>query len=394
MGSPKTVQAPDPIDPNQSMGQYLFGNEFESSGKGVTDDYFQQQLLDAESKYRPEYTALELADINTMAYGTEDQTGLFDLLESQSKQAGELQRDELNKQRADDVAALQEFSPSVTQAYRDADPYSTELADLQSQQAKDIIEGGASDAENLLGERGMEFAASTGELTPLEKRNAEQQARISAQARGREMGSMGEYSELQSRMAEELNKRERELQLGSSLLGQQSGMQQQRFGQGQQALQSAYGMQRGISGDLGATILGRPSQSIGLGGQMLGYAQQGASGQMGPQLFDPNVGLNMAMQDQSNQMQANVANSANQAAYSGALFGAAGSAAGGFCWVAREVFGETNPKWEQFRDWLTQKAPRWFHDLYMKHGESFALFISDKPLLKLIVRTWMNSRIK
>jgi len=398
MGSPKTVQAPDPIDPNQSMGQYLFGNEFESSGKGVTDDYFQQQLLDAESKYRPEYTALELADINTMAYGTEDQAGLFDLLEGQSKQAGELQRDELNKQRADDVAALQEFSPSVTQAYRDADPYSTELADLQSQQAKDIIEGGASDAENLLGERGMEFAASTGELTPLEKRNAEQQARISAQARGREMGSMGEYSELQSRMAEELNKRERELQLGSSLLGQQSGMQQQRFGQGQQALQSAYGMQRGISGDLGATILGRPSQSIGLGGQMLGYAQQGASGQMGPQLFDPNVGLNMAMQDQSNQMQANVANSANQAAYSGGLFGAAGSATGmfnfGSCWVAREVFGETNPKWEQFRDWLTQKAPRWFHDLYMKHGESFALFISDKPLLKLIVRTWMNSRIK
>ena len=400
MGRPKAVKAPEPIDPNQSMGEYLFGQEYKSRGTGVTDEYFQQRLLDAEAKFRPEYTALELADINTMAQGTEDQAGLFDLLEQQSEQAGELQRSELQKQRAEDVSALQEFSPKVAQAYRDADPYSTELADLQSQQAQSIIGGGATDAENLLGQRGMEFAASTGELTPLEQRNVQQQARMAAQSRGREMGSMGQYGELQARMAEELSKREREMQLGSALLGQQAGMQQQRFGQGQQALQSAYGMQRGISGDLGATILGRPSQSIGLGGQVLGQAQMGASGAMGPQLFDPNVGLNMAMQNQSNQMQANVATAANRTAYSGALIGAAGGMAGGFasrpasCWVAREVFGETNPKWEQFREWLTQKAPRWFHDLYMKHGESFALFISDKPLLKLIVRTWMNSRIK
>ena len=394
MGRPKAVKAPDPIDPNQSMGEYLFGQEYESRGTGVTDEYFQQRLLDAEAKFRPEYTALELADINTMAQGTEDQAGLFDLLEQQSEQAGELQRSELQKQRAEDVSALQEFSPKVAQAYRDADPYSTELADLQSQQAQSIIGGGATDAENLLGQRGMEFAASTGELTPLEQRNVQQQARMAAQSRGREMGSMGQYGELQARMAEELSKREREMQLGSALLGQQAGMQQQRFGQGQQALQSAYGMQRGISGDLGATILGRPSQSIGLGGQVLGQAQMGASGAMGPQLFDPNVGLNMAMQNQSNQMQANIATAANKTAHSAALIGAAGGAAKGFCWVAREVFGETNPKWEQFREWLIQKAPRWFHDLYMKHGESFALFISDKPLLKLIVRTWMNSRIK
>jgi hypothetical protein len=284
----------------------------------------------------------------------------------------------------------------VVEAYRAADPYSTGLADLQSQQAQDIIGAGASEAEQLLGKRGLELASSTGQLTPLEQRNVQQQARLAAQSRGREMGSLGQYGEMQSRMAEELTKREREMQMGSALLGQQAGLQQQRFGQGQQALQSAYGMQRGISGDLGATILGRPSQSIGLGGQVLGHAQQGAAGQMGPQLFDPNMGVNIAMQNQANQTsyggamaQAGAARSAGTMGMLGTL----GGAAIGLCWVAREVYGESNPNWLKFRSWLLSDAPSWFVKLYARHGERFAKFISNKPLLKSAIRSWMNSKI-
>jgi hypothetical protein len=51
---------------------------------------------------------------------------------------------------------------------------------------------------------------------------------------------------------------------------------------------------------------------------------------MGPQLFDPNVGINMAMQNQSNQMQANIAGAANKTAIIGAGIGAAGDIIGGF----------------------------------------------------------------
>jgi hypothetical protein len=473
MGKKSSPAAPEPIDASKSMGEYLFGKDF-GSFQGITDPELQKRLIGAEAQFRPQYTALELADINVMARGleagtkanpayaqaqqdiasleaklastpqqitqretyrsgrstrtrsksvknpeyarieaelnaqrsrfknleptttTSAQPGLFDLLEEQSQRAGELQRSELKKQRSEDVAALQEFSPQVVEAYRAADPYSTGLADLQSQQAQDIIGAGASEAEQLLGKRGLELASSTGQLTPLEQRNVQQQARLAAQSRGREMGSLGQYGEMQSRMAEELAKREREIQMGSALLGQQAGLQQQRFGQGQQALQSAYGMQRGISGDLGATILGRPSQSIGLGGQMLGQAQQGAAGQMGPQLFDPNMGVNIAMQNQSNQTnyagamaQAGAARSAGTMGMLGTL----GGAAIGLCWVAREVYGESNENWLKFRGWLLSDAPAWFVKLYARHGERFAKFISNKPLLKSAIRSWMNSKI-
>ena len=81
--------------------------------------------------------------------------------------------------------------------------------------------------------------------------------------------------------------------------------------------------------------------------------------------------------------------------WGGAILGAVGSIAGGFigCWVAREIYGQDNPKWMLFRAWLLEDAPRWFVDLYMKHGERFAKFISNKPWLKAIIRRWMDKKI-
>ena len=63
------------------------------------------------------------------------------------------------------------------------------------------------------------------------------------------------------------------------------------------------------------------------------------------------------------------------------------------CWVAREVYGPENPQWLQFREWLINKAPRWFFNLYKKYGQQFAKFISDKPKLKKLVKLFMDSRI-
>ena len=63
------------------------------------------------------------------------------------------------------------------------------------------------------------------------------------------------------------------------------------------------------------------------------------------------------------------------------------------CWVAREVYGKSNPEWFLFRAWLEYDAPKWFKKLYKKHGENFATFISDKPMLKYIIRKLMDSVI-
>jgi len=156
-------------------------------------------------------------------------------------------------------------------------------------------------------------------------------------------------------------------------------------------------MQRGMAGDVGMTLLGRPTQSIGLGGQVLGQSQGLAAGPMGPQLFDPNVGINMALQQRGQDMSLMGANAQAKATQTAGMYQAIGSIAGGFagkCWVAREVYGVCDPKWIQFREWLTNEAPNWFDNLYIKHGEKFAKFISNKPKLKSIIRKWMDTKIK
>lgn len=430
MGGKGSPAPPPPIDPGKAMGEYLFGQNFQSF-KGVTDPRLQQRILSAEQRFRPQYTALELADIGVMARGlgeaevanprytdTQDRIsslqaelaktpaqisttqtygrgmkrtvkkdnpkraelekeiaaqkktlsnlkptmmrsatpGLFDLLEEQSTRAGKLQREQLGLQREDDVAALQKFAPQVVDAYRDADPYSTGLAEQQTAMAEDL------------------YQRSQG-LNPEQQRLVDQQALGMAQRQGRVTD--------QSAVAGQLLGRENYL----------SGLRSEAAGMGQQA----FGMNRALAGDVGMTILGRPSSAIGLGGTMLGQAQQGAAGPMGPQLFDPNVGINMALQQrgqdvtfQGMQAQANAAERAG-------LMSAAGSIAGGFaagCWVAREVYGIENPKWLEFRHWMFNDAPSWFRNLYLSYGERIAKFISNKPLIKSIIRTWMNTRIK
>ena len=63
------------------------------------------------------------------------------------------------------------------------------------------------------------------------------------------------------------------------------------------------------------------------------------------------------------------------------------------CWVAREIYGEHNPNWRIFRYWLETDAPKWFHDLYVRYGKQFASFIKNKPLLKTIIKKWMDTKL-
>ena len=248
-------KAPPPIDPGESMGKYLFGQDFESFG-GVTDPALQERLISAEEQFRPRYAALELKDIATFARGTEDAPGLFDLLEESGRRAGEIQRESLAEQRAADVAALQEFSPQIVEAYRMADPASARLADLQAAQAERL------------------FAEAEGPLSPERRRMAEQQARAGSLARGR----LGDESSI-----------------AAEILGREqfkAGLRQE----ARQAGQLGFGQSRALAGDIGSVLLGRPSQALAMGQGVLGQAQGQAAGPMGPQLFDPNVGINLALQ--------------------------------------------------------------------------------------------------
>lgn len=64
------------------------------------------------------------------------------------------------------------------------------------------------------------------------------------------------------------------------------------------------------------------------------------------------------------------------------------------CWVAREVYGQDNPKWMQFRKWVIFYSPRWFYRAYLKHGEKIAEFLKGKDLLKKPIRKFMDAKIE
>jgi hypothetical protein len=357
-------KAPPPIDPGQAMGEYLFGQDFRSFG-GVTDPRLQERIIGAEEQFRPRYAALELQDIGTFARGLEagevadprftaaqervselqaqlaqtpetitttqpggfrragrevteanpeyarlqaeiasqQQTleglsptmmreatpGVFDLLEEQARRASELQREQLQLQREADVGAIQEFAPQVVSAYRAADPRSAALADAAQAQAMRL------------------FGEAEGPLSPERRRMAEQAARAGSLARGR----IGDESSI-----------------AAELLGREqfkAGLRQE----ARQAGAGAFGQQRAIAGDIGMTLLGRPSQAIQLGGQTLGQATGLAAGPMGPQLFDPNVGINLALQQRGQDIQFQGAKAQARGALIGGLAGGIGTGLSG-----------------------------------------------------------------
>ena len=188
----------------------------------------------------------------------------------------------------------------------------------------------------------------------------------------------------------------------ASIFGAQAGLEQQQFaqqqalaGQADARLGQAYQMQRAMGPDVGA-FFGRPaSQAEGL--QVLGMGQQQAQYGTTPQATDPMLGVNMALQQQANQTALNTGAMAANAQQQAGMFGGIaqlGSAAMFACWVAREVYGQNNPMWLLFRGWLFDEAPSWFRKIYIKHGERFAEFISNKPFIKSFIRKWMTSIVK
>lgn len=372
---PTPPPAPRPIDPGQSALEFT---------RAMADPVLQGQILAAEQMYRPQYTQLELNDINTFLQGSGGQMGLLEIQDLASRRAGGIGQELTSMQRAADIADVEALGGRATAALRAADPM---------QQA--IV--------NQLNALAADRYAASGQLSPQEMRGAQQAARLGGLARGR----VGDVSTV----ASEVLNREQAL----------AARRQEAL----QAAQMAFAVNQATAADPFQAILGRPAQAPGMGMASTQFAAGLAGQQLGPNLFDPNTGINLALQNQANQAnyqssiygsQAGFAGAQAQArgamigglmsgigALGGGLLGGAGAAAAGGstllrgitgCWVAREVFGNENPMWLLFRQWLFENSPDWFFNLYIKHGEKFAQFISDKPLIKWAIRKWMTGIIE
>ena len=248
--TPTPPPAPTPVDAGKLSLDFI---------RAMADPALQRQLLQAEQTYRPEYTGLELADINTLLRGTEDQAGLLALQDEAAQSVSDTTQRLTAAQRLADIKDVEALGGRATEALRSADPMQKALLEQINAMFQD------------------QFARS-GRLTPEQMRNAQQQARLAGASRGR-VGDQGTIaSEILSREQALRNRRLEALETG----------------------QLAFDMNQATAADPFQAILGRPAQAPGMGMASSQFAAGLAGEQLGPNLFDPNAGINLGLKNQAN----------------------------------------------------------------------------------------------
>lgn len=276
---PTPPPAPQPIDPGKSALDFT---------RAMADPVLQGQILASEQMYRPQYTQLELNDINTFLQGSGGQMGLLDIQDLSSRRAGGIGQELTSMQRAADIADVEALGGRATAALRAADPM---------QQA--IV--------NQLNALAADRYAASGQLSPQEMRGAQQAARLGGLSRGR----VGDVSTV----ASEVLNREQAL----------AARRQEAL----QAAQMAFAANQATAADPFQAILGRPAQAPGMGMASTQFAAGLAGQPLGPNLFDPNAGINLGLQQNANQANYQSSIYGAQAGYAGATNQGRGAAIGG-----------------------------------------------------------------
>ena len=293
-------------------------------------------LYASEAQFQPQYTALELKNLQMLMGGTGGTPGLNQVLGESA-----------TAQRSADMRDVGSLGPQGRAAMLAQSPENALLMNQLNWQAN------------------RELAAGSN-LTPDEARAMQQQSRAAFAARGMGGSNAGVGDELL-----------RQFNLGQQLLRQRQAFAQQLVGTNQ-----------AIVGDPFQQVLGR--NATGMGGALAAQQQAGSS------LFNPEGGLGIAQTNYAtrSQWEANRPSGMEKAGQVGKVIGSvAGGVAMAACWVAREVYGEDNPKWQQFRAWLLAEAPGWLRGLYLARGERFAGWVRRHPWVKPALRWGMDRAI-
>lgn len=324
-----------------------------------------RDTLEAQADLFPRFMELE------MEYGPKMAQAQFDIAKQIAPQvvdmlgeiSPELQRQDIETarmRREADVADIEQYGKRAVDAIRATDPAQQALLDAMNEQVLGDLQKG-------------------GELDAYSERQIRQGKRADLGARGISPGSIRA--------------------LGLEELVTQEGRERRKAQRFASAAQMA-GINKATGADAAMLITGRPSTVNA--GMASGVFGQGASFNAG-QLFNPESQYagSLANQNLQTELGFNVARSNMKNQLLGAGIGAVGTMlAPGFgkdglfgCWVAREVFGETNPQWVQFFVWKENHGPTWFKNIYDKFGERFAAFISNKPRIKGLVKWMMEKAI-
>lgn len=251
------------------------------------------------------------------------------------------------------------------------------------------------------------FAANPGKLDPSELREVQQSARMASEARGNSLGAAQAAQEAMETGSASIMLRNQQ----QAYLTNVKNLAQSYLGSGQTPGQASSAYVNNAQNQASAAAQGSP------------VYQPGAAQPAPYTYINPDAGANFAQGTQGFMAQgvgATMGGAPSKTtaqltgAATGALSGAAagtmvypgigtavgavvGGAAGYFgagCWVARECLGTESSDWRLFRDWMFNRAPKWFKWLYMTFGENFAYWIHSKPRLKKLIKTWMLKVIR
>ena len=110
---PQAPAAPTPIDPGKSALDYM---------NSMADPALQEKILQSEQTYRPQYAALNLADLNTYLMGGGGQKGALELNNLATQQANQTQLAALSAQRGADIADVELYGTRASDAFLNANP--------------------------------------------------------------------------------------------------------------------------------------------------------------------------------------------------------------------------------------------------------------------------------
>ena len=239
-------------------------------------------VLSAEQKYRPQFLGLNLGDAQNFLQGYGGQQGVMGLSALAQQGAGQ----NINAARGQDFASMMGNAGGFRGFAQALSPESQLQVDAANQEAA----------------RAQQSARN---LNPQEARIAEQGARESFAARGRLNDN--------SSIAGEVMNRE-------SMLGQKRQ-------EANMAGQNAFNMAQNFYSAPGQQFMSQAPMSYQAGQQQLGFGLN-AIGSATPQMINPDTGVNIGMQQRSQQLQAQMANAQSAASQSSGIMGALGTIGG------------------------------------------------------------------
>jgi hypothetical protein len=275
------------------------------------------------------------------------------------------------------MSAQRDFDAELRDTLKSLQKYQPEIQRMYGDLYRQFTPAGITAAEpGIIGQYQADLARlqqrQAGMLSPEDVRQSQQSAREAYGARGQVMGPGA---------------------IGAEILNREA-IRQQREDQARAALQSSYGnvlnMANLQTGNLFSPIASLMSSTFNpLGAYPADVYGTNVNAQLARDIAQKNYEAAIRSAELSGAAQKQAATTSIFGDLLGALPGLIK-----LCWVAREVYGEDNPKWMQFRDWMFRHAPAWFFNFYLENGEKIAAWLKRHPWAKRPIRMWMDSRIR